>query len=97
MPRLAPVTRATDPSIVLAFMVLVFRRWCGMDPWWRPSRLGRGEPGGEPSEELRPPGLSVLGPQFQLSILTSIGSGVPFPVSRSDFRLITKSAHLVLQ
>jgi len=35
--------------------------------------------------------------QFQLSILTSFGWGAPFPVSTSDFKLIRKIAHLVLQ
>jgi hypothetical protein len=35
--------------------------------------------------------------QFQLSILTSPGSGKPVPVSSSDLRLIRKTAHLVLQ
>lgn len=35
--------------------------------------------------------------QFQLSILMSSGLGAPFPVSTSDFKLIRKIAHLVLQ
>jgi hypothetical protein len=35
--------------------------------------------------------------QFQLSILTSSGLGAPFQVSSSDFKLIRKIAHLVLQ
>jgi len=35
--------------------------------------------------------------QCQLPILTSSGLGLPFPVSTSDFRLIRKIAHLVLQ
>src|SRR5258708_10323877 len=33
----------------------------------------------------------------QLSSLISFGAGVPFPVSRSDFRLKRKTPHLVLQ
>ncbi len=42
------------------------------------------------------PRSSLVVPQFQLSILMSFGSGAPFPVSTSDFRLIRKTAHLVV-
>ena len=52
---------------------------------------------GAPQRDRVTPPVMLRCAQFQLSILMSFGFGAPFPVSTSDFKLIRKTAHLVLQ